>query len=79
MTTLTDRLVDRGVIRRDVHDEDRRMVRLTSTVDLATDPWSALISFDDGIASAIDDLDPAATGSAADLLNGLLRTVAARA
>lgn len=71
VTTLVDRLVDRGVIRRDIDRMDRRMVRLTSTVDLSVEPWSALTRFDDDVSRAIDALDPQSTAAAAGLLHGL--------
>ncbi|KHK98748.1 transcriptional regulator [Microbacterium mangrovi] len=47
VTTLIDRLVSRGAARRDVDAEDRRVNRLTATVDLSSPPWSALTRFDD--------------------------------
>ena len=46
ITTLIDRLVDRDAVRRDVDPADRRVNRITVTVDLATLPWSALTRFD---------------------------------
>jgi DNA-binding MarR family transcriptional regulator len=46
VTTLIDRLVQRDAVRRDVDPDDRRVNRLTLTVDLTTPPWSALTRFD---------------------------------
>lgn len=46
VTTLIDRLVDRGAVRRDVDTADRRVNRISITVDLEAEPWSALTRFD---------------------------------
>lgn len=46
VTTLIDRLVDRDAVRRDVDPDDRRVNRITATVDLDVVPWSALTRFD---------------------------------
>jgi DNA-binding MarR family transcriptional regulator len=46
VTTLVDRLVQHRAVRRDVDEDDRRVNRLTLTVDLDTEPWSALTRFD---------------------------------
>jgi DNA-binding MarR family transcriptional regulator len=78
VTALVDRLVQRGAVRRDVDDSDRRVNRLSVTVDLSTEPWSALTRFDSDVesvlaaghadaerlASTLDVLTAAASGSA---------------
>jgi DNA-binding MarR family transcriptional regulator len=76
VTTLVDRLVQHRAVRRDVDDQDRRVNRLTLTVDLGVEPWSALTRFDvqfdralagaeceDSVrfAGALDDLTAAAS------------------
>ena len=38
VTTLVDRLADRGALRRDIDADDRRVNRLTVTVDLGVRP-----------------------------------------
>lgn len=53
ITTLIDRLVDRGVVRRDVDPNDRRVNRITVTVDLHAEPWSALTRFDRDFDNAV--------------------------
>ncbi len=68
VTTLTDRLVERDAIRRDPDTADRRIVRLSPSVDLATAPWSALTRFDDQVARAIEAGDPRAATAAAALI-----------
>ncbi len=57
VTTLIDRLVERGAVGRDVDPVDRRVIRLSTTVDLAVEPWSVLNRFDDAFLGAIDDED----------------------
>ena len=60
VTTLIDRLVERGAVRREVDPDDRRVNRLTVTVDLTSEPWSALTKFDaafDDAANAGDTVD----------------------
>jgi DNA-binding MarR family transcriptional regulator len=57
VTTLIDRLVERGAVRRDVDAEDRRVSRLTSTADLHAAPWSALTRFDDAFVAAVAGAD----------------------
>lgn len=47
VTTLVDRLVQRGAVRRDIDAADRRVNRLSVTVDMDEAPWSALTRFDD--------------------------------
>jgi hypothetical protein len=69
-TTLTDRLVSRGVVRRDPDVQDRRVVRLTAVIDIDDEPWSALRGFDDAFAAAIDGGDQAACDDAAELISG---------
>lgn len=57
VTTLIDRLVERGAVRRDVDAQDRRVSRLTTTADLRTEPWSVLTRFDDAFSTAVADGD----------------------
>ncbi|MEU1972049.1 MarR family winged helix-turn-helix transcriptional regulator [Microbacterium sp. NPDC019599] len=61
VTTLIDRLVDRRVVRRDVDPNDRRVNRITVTVDLGEAPWSALTRFDDAFSRAAGAGDPDST------------------
>jgi DNA-binding MarR family transcriptional regulator len=55
VTTLVDRLVQHGAVRRDVDPEDRRVNRLSLTVDLEVEPWSALTRFDTAFDVALAD------------------------
>lgn len=57
VTTLIDRLVSRGAARREVDPDDRRVNRLTATVDFTTEPWSALTRFDHAFHAASTEVD----------------------
>ncbi|KQR86973.1 MarR family transcriptional regulator [Microbacterium sp. Leaf179] len=76
VTTLIDRLVQRGAVRRDLDEDDRRVNHITATVDLDSPPWSALRAFDDGIEAVIAGLDAERAAAAASLLQHLIATVA---
>lgn len=68
VTTLIDRLVQRGAVRRDLDDEDRRVNHITAIVDLDTPPWSQLRAFDTAVEEAISALDPDEARRVAKLL-----------
>ncbi|WP_254773703.1 helix-turn-helix domain-containing protein [Microbacterium sp. cf046] len=71
VTTLIDRLVERRAVRRDVDSDDRRISRLTATVDLGSEPWSVLTRFDDAFTTAIADADLDDSVRLADALDSL--------
>lgn len=75
VTTLIDRLVQRDAVRRDLDDVDRRVSRLTATVDLFREPWSALTEFDRRVEAAIADI----TGGEAERFAAALAAVASSA
>jgi DNA-binding MarR family transcriptional regulator len=74
VTTLIGRLVDRGAVRREVDAHDRRVNRITVTVDLDNEPWSALTRFDNDFDSAIGDQSPTTMDEFAELLDALTTT-----
>jgi DNA-binding MarR family transcriptional regulator len=76
VTALVDRLEQRGAVRRDVDDEDRRVYRLSVTVDLATEPWSALTRFDTEFEGALAAARPRDAERLASALDTLTSTVA---
>ncbi|MDQ7878524.1 helix-turn-helix domain-containing protein [Microbacterium sp. QXD-8] len=79
VTTLIDRLVGRSLVRRDVDPDDRRVNRITATIDIAEDPWSALNRFDDDFDVAVGAADQVLVGHSAALLESLTAaTVGAR-
>ncbi|WP_058596884.1 MarR family winged helix-turn-helix transcriptional regulator [Microbacterium testaceum] len=75
VTTLVDRLVGRGVLRRELDVEDRRVNHIFLEVDLDAEPWSALGRFDTEVHAAIRAESSEAFHGFADLL----RRVTARA
>ena len=74
VTTLIDRLVERSAVRRDVDADDRRVSRLTATVDLAKAPWSVLTRFDDAFATAMAEADPDESARLARTLDAFTAT-----
>lgn len=74
VTTLIDRLVQRGAVRRDLDEDDRRVNHITATVDLASPPWNALRAFDDAVEAAIADVDVTQARTLAALLQSLTTT-----
>lgn len=77
-TVLTDRLVERGAVRRNPDPDDRRSVRLEATIDVAADPWSALTRFDDDFEAAVLGLEPDEAEQSATLLSRLMALVGDR-
>ena len=71
VTALIDRLVEREAVRRDVDPDDRRVSRITVTVDLAADPWSSLTRFDSDFDGAVAAGDIQYTERLADILDTL--------
>ena len=71
VTTLIDRLVQRGAVRRDLDDEDRRVNHITATVDLDYAPWCSLRGFDNAVEAAIAEIDPADADRVAAVLRRL--------
>ena len=71
VTALIDRLVEREAVRRDVDPDDRRVSRITVTVDLSTDPWSSLTRFDSAFDGAIAAGDIRYTEELAGILDTL--------
>ncbi|WP_431795186.1 MarR family winged helix-turn-helix transcriptional regulator [Microbacterium enclense] len=71
VTTLIDRLVQRGTVRRDLDTEDRRVNHITATVDLDAAPWCSLRAFDAAVESAIAELEPADASAVAEVLRRL--------
>jgi hypothetical protein len=75
VTTVVDRLVQRGAVRRDTDPNDRRVNRLSLIVDLRVEPWSALTKFDDDFDAAIAAADPEHAGCLAEALDTLTDAV----
>ncbi|MGP3535670.1 MarR family winged helix-turn-helix transcriptional regulator [Microbacterium sp. RD1] len=78
VTTLVDRLVVRNAVRREVDPEDRRVNRLSLTVDLATEPWSALTRFDTDFDAVVGEGDADESSRFATALDALVEATSAR-
>lgn len=76
VTTLIDRLVQRGAVQRDADPDDRRVSRLTVIADMKGEPWNVLTRFDDAFTAAIEKADQEDAGRFAAALDGF--TLAAR-
>ncbi|MFE7845810.1 MarR family winged helix-turn-helix transcriptional regulator [Microbacterium sp. NPDC057407] len=71
VTALIDRLAERGIVRREPDEDDRRVSRITLTVDLAEDPWSVLTRFDSDFDVAVDAVAEDECVTFSDLLESL--------
>lgn len=58
VTTLVERLVQRGIFRREFDQNDRRVNHIHLVVDVTAEPWSLLTKFDDDCQTAASGLDP---------------------
>ncbi|WP_181028638.1 MarR family winged helix-turn-helix transcriptional regulator [Pseudoclavibacter sp. RFBA6] len=73
VSTLCDRLIERGTIHRDTDPSDRRASLLTVTVDLSSSPWNRLNAFDRSLEAALAaEADPATLQRIAALLTHAL-------
>src|SRR6478735_12001401 len=71
VTALIDRLVERGAVRRDIDPSDRRVNRISLTIDIAVEPWVQLTRFDDDFDVALLDHDELEAMRFAQLLDAL--------
>lgn len=76
VTTLVDRLIQRGILRRELDERDRRVNHIYVVVDLNKEPWSQLTRFDDTCRELVIELDPQVEADLAALFTHT--TVAAR-
>ncbi|MBF4551066.1 MarR family winged helix-turn-helix transcriptional regulator [Pseudoclavibacter sp. VKM Ac-2888] len=73
VSTLCDRLIERGTIHRDTDPSDRRASLLTVIVDLDAEPWNRLGEFDRDLAEAIEaEAEPETLLRLAELLTHAL-------
>ena len=75
VTTLVDRLVERGIVRRDVDETDRRVTHITLTIDLRSEPWSALTQFDHEFERAVTARNDSDSARFSELLDSLTAQV----
>lgn len=74
ITTMVERLVRRGILRREADENDRRVNHVHLAIDLEKEPWSQLARFDDACRRIIGSLDAQIE---ADLADFLMKTTAA--
>lgn len=74
VTTMVERLVRRGILKREFDSADRRVNHIHVLVDLEKEPWSQLARFDTECRRIIGHLDPRVE---TDLANFLTHTTAA--
>ncbi len=79
VTTLVDRLIGRGLLRRELDAEDRRVNHIHLEVDLDAEPWVALRRFPQDVDAAIRDEPADAVAAAAALLTRVTERVRSRA
>lgn len=78
VTTLIDRLVDRDAVRRDVDVDDRRVNRISLTIDLDTEPWDQLTRFDRAFDEAVGGEDQSSVEVLAAMLHALTEATGGR-
>lgn len=58
ITTMVERLVRRGILRREADEADRRVNHIHLDVDLEKEPWSQLAHFQNTFRTIVQQLDP---------------------
>lgn len=58
ITTLVERLVRRGIMRREADENDRRVSHIHLAIDLEKEPWSQLAHFQNTFRGVVEQLDP---------------------
>lgn len=71
VTTLVDRLVERGLLRRELDSDDRRVNHIHLEIDLESEPWSALTRFTHDVDAMVRRETDAAAAALTDLLGRL--------
>jgi len=78
VTTLVDRLIGRGLLRRELDAEDRRVNHIYLEIDLSAEPWSGLRRFPRDVDEAVRSEPLEAAEAAAALLRRITERVRAR-
>ncbi len=78
VTTLVDRLIGRGLLRRELDAEDRRVNHIHLEIDLDAEPWVALRRFPREVEAAVASEPPEIAEAAAEMLNRITERVRAR-
>ena len=77
VTTLVDRLVERGLVRRELDTEDRRVNHIHLEVDLDAAPWSRLDQFARDLDEAVGAESSRETGAFAETLQRVIQVTMA--
>ena len=79
VTTLVDRLIGRGLLRRELDEQDRRVNHIYLEIDLDAEPWVALRRFPREVASAVASEPADVARAAAEMLARVTERVRTRA
>ncbi|OZD46399.1 hypothetical protein CH252_21550 [Rhodococcus sp. 06-1477-1B] len=78
VTTLVDRLIGRGLLRRELDADDRRVNHIYLEIDLATEPWAGLRRFPTEVEAAVLSEPTDVADAAAALLRRITERVRTR-
>lgn len=78
VTTLVDRLIGRGLLRRELDAEDRRVNHIYLEIDLDAEPWVALQRFPREVEEAARSEPADVAAAAAEMLARITERVRAR-
>lgn len=78
VTTLVDRLIGRGLLRRELDAEDRRVNHIHLEIDLDAEPWVALQRFPREVEEAVRSEPADVAAAAAEMLARITERVRAR-
>lgn len=78
VTTLVDRLIGRGLLRRELDEDDRRVNHIHLEIDLDTEPWVALRRFPREVEEAVRSEPAEVATAAAEMLVRITERVRAR-
>lgn len=78
VTTLVDRLIGRGLLRRELDAEDRRVNHIYLEIDLDAEPWVALQRFPREVEEAVRSEPTDVAAAAAEMLARITERVRAR-
>lgn len=78
VTTLVDRLIGRGLLRRELDAEDRRVNHIYLEIDLDAEPWVALQRFPREVEEAVRSEPADVAAAAAEMLARITERVRAR-
>lgn len=78
VTTLVDRLIGRGLLRRELDAEDRRVNHIYLEINLDAEPWVALQRFPREVEEAVRSEPADVAAAAAEMLARITERVRAR-